>query len=215
MHWIDPQSLLPIKGAVAQFVMNRDGELDGLVLTCETGAPQLVHFPPHMGSAVEAAVKVGEEVVAHGVRPRGADVVTAVALVTADGHQIIDNGPDAPHAASEPSPEAEVFHDKKASGTVRLSLFGPKGELRGAILEDGTVIRIGRKEAEACADLLKPGAAVVARGTAIICPLGTVLDAHEIGSDKHSLRPVKQHKPDKPRHEEKHKKPKHDEHVEA
>ena len=202
MHWIDPQSLPPIKGAVAQFVMNRDAELDGLVLTTESGAPQLVHFPPHMGGDVEAAIKVGDEVVVHGVRPRGADVVAAIALVAADCHQIVDEGPDAPHAKSEPSPEGAVSHDKKMSGTVRLSLFGPKGELRGAILEDGTVIRIGKKEVEAFAHLLKPGVTIAARGTAIICPLGTMLDAHDLGADEHSLQPVKRHKPDKAEHEQ-------------
>ena len=30
-----------------------------------------------------------------------------------------------------------------AEGIVRLSLFGPKGELRGALLADGTSVRIG------------------------------------------------------------------------
>ena len=111
-------------------------------------------------------------------------------------------GPDEPHAKSEPSPEDAVFHDKRVSGTVRLSLFGAKGELRGAILEDETVIRIGKKEAQAFADLLKPGASIAARGTAIICPLGAMLDAHELGADEHSLQPVKRHKPDKAEHEQ-------------
>jgi hypothetical protein len=214
MHWIDPQSLPPIKGTVAQFVMNRDGELDGLVLTSETGAPQLVHFPPHLASEVEAVIKVGGQVAVHGVRLRGADVIAAVSLVTAEGRQIVDEGADAPHAKSEPSPDDAVVHDKQINGTVRLSLFGPKGELRGAILADGSVIRVGKKEADVFADLLKPGAAVVARGTAIVCPLGNVLEAHELGADERSLLPVKTHKPDKPKHEEM-KKPKHDEHADA
>jgi hypothetical protein len=209
MHWIDPQSLPPFTGSVAQFVMNRDGELDGLVLTGEAGTPQLVHFPPHMTGEVEAAIKVGDQVVVHGGWPRGASVVAAVSLITSDGRQIVDKGPDAPHVKREPSPDDAVVHDKQISGTVRLSLFGPKGEPRGAILEDGAVIRIGKKEAEAFADLLKPGAAVAARGTAIICPLGTMLDAHDIGTDEHSLLPVKKHKPDKP------KKPQHEEHADA
>src|SRR5437867_3498704 len=105
MHWIDPQSLPPIKGAVAQFVMNRDGELDGLVLTGEVAAPQLVHFPPHMAGEVEAAIKVDDQVGVLVVRPRGADVVAAVSLITADGRHIIDKGSDAPHAESKLSPD--------------------------------------------------------------------------------------------------------------
>jgi hypothetical protein len=202
MHWIDPKSLPSTRGAVAQFVMNRDGELDGLVLATESGAPQLVHFPPHLGADVEAPIKVGDQVTVHGVRPRGAEVIAAVSLITADHHQIIDEGPDAPYPKSEPSPEGAVSHDMKVNGTVRLSLFGPKGELRGAILEDGIVIRIGKKEAEAFAHLLKPGATIAARGTAIICPLCAMLDAQDLGADDLSLQPVKRHKPDKAEHEQ-------------
>jgi hypothetical protein len=209
MHWIDPQSLPPIKGTVGQFVMNRDGELDGLVLTSEAGTPQLVHFPPHLSGAFEAALKMGDPIAVHGVRPRGADAVAAVALVTLDGRQIVDEGPDARHANGDPSPEGAVLDDKTISGTVRLSLFGPKGELRGAILGDGTVIRIGKKEAVAFADLLEPGATVAARGTAIICPLGTMVDARELGVDEHCLQPIKKHEPKKP------KKENHDAHADA
>ena len=43
----------------------------------------------------------------------------------------------------------------EAEGRVRLSLFGPKGELRGALLADGTVVRLGPKEAEHVAKLVK------------------------------------------------------------
>jgi hypothetical protein len=212
MHWIDPQSLSPIEGTVAQFVMNRDGELDGLLLTRGNGVPQLVHFPPHMAGNVEAAIKVGDHLIVRGVRPRGADVIAAVSLSTADGQQIIDDGPDAPRTTCKPLSGDALSHHKGVSGIVRLSLIGPTGELRGAILEDGTVIRIGKKEAVAFTDLLRPGAAIAARGTAIATALGTMLDAHEIGVDKHSLQPVKGYKPAKPKKE---KKPKHNERVEA
>jgi hypothetical protein len=49
-------------------------------------------------------------------------------------------------------------------GTVRLSLFDPKGRLRGALLDDGTVLRVDPKEAARFADLLEPAAAIEARG---------------------------------------------------
>jgi hypothetical protein len=37
-----------------------------------------------------------------------------------------------------------------------MSLFGPKGELRGALLEDGNLVCLGEKEAIDVADLLRP-----------------------------------------------------------
>jgi hypothetical protein len=65
----------------------------------------------------------------------------------------------------------------------------------------GTVIRIGKKEAVTLAEFLQLGA-IAARGTAIISPLGTMLHAHELGADEHSLQPVKKHKPDNPNEDE-------------
>ena len=197
MHWIDPQSLPAIHGAVKQFVMNRHGELDGLLLATADGRTRLVHFPPHLGGDVENAINVGDAIAVHGVKPRGAEVVAAVSLIAASGRAIVDAGPDAPHADVVPSGD-EVRCDVEAAGTVRLSIYGPKGELRGAVLEDGTAIRIGKKEAAAFADLLKPGAELAVRGAAIVGRHGTVVDAEAVGPDPGHLRPVKDKKEEKP-----------------
>lgn len=198
MHWIDPQSLPSIEGVVAQFVMNRDGELDGLLLLTCGGDTRLVHFPPHMGGAVERAIKVGDDIAVHGVKPRGADVIAAVSLVTANRVAIVDQGPDATHAGSVQSDDEAVHDDAEVRGTVRLSLFGPKGELRGAILDDGTVLRLGKKESAVFCNLLQPGASLAARGSAIVCAHSTMLDVQAIGTDAANLRPVKEKKQDKP-----------------
>ncbi len=195
MHWIDPQSLPAIAGTVTQFIMNRNGALDGLILVTGGGETKLVHFPPHMGGEVENAIKAGDAIAVHGVKPRGAEVIAAVALVAANGAAIIDQGPDVPHVESVTADDETVHHDAEAAGMVRLSLYGPKGELRGAILEDGTVIRIGKKEASAFADLLRPKAALAARGTAIISAHGTMLDAEAMGGDLAHLQAVKDKKP--------------------
>ena len=89
-----------------------------------------------------------------------------------------------------------------AEGTVRLSLFGPKGELRGALLADGTVIRIGPKEAEQVAKLLHPNAKIAVRGDGIETKHGRVVHAKDVGSNVHDLHPIKDAKP-KPKHEPK------------
>jgi hypothetical protein len=197
MHWIDPRSLTPIRGTIEQFVMNRDGELDGLLLSTGTET-QLVHFPPHMGGAVERTIKAGDSITVHGVKPRGAAVIAAVSLVPADGVEILDEGPDAPHQEAPPAGDEAVKHDAKAGGVVRLTLYGPKGELRGAVLEDGTAIRLGKKEAQRFADLLQLGAAVAVEGTAIVCRHGTAINAKAIGAKADRLQPVKEKKEDEP-----------------
>jgi hypothetical protein len=183
--------------------MTRDGELDGLVLSGGSGRPMLVHFPPHMGGEVAASIRVGDHIAVHGVYPRLGQVFAAVALIAQDGHQVRDDGPDAAHHTMASSPGDRLEEAKQVTGTVSLSLLGPKGELRGAVLDDGTVIRLGKKEAATCSELLKPGATLAARGTAIVSAHGTVVDADAVGPTLDALQPVKGTPPDArhaPRH---------------
>lgn len=196
MHWIDPDSLPETAGTFERFVLNPHGEVDGFVLkdkkTCV-----LVHTPPHMDREITRHLKQGEMVRVRGVRPRGANLLAAVAVTNAAGREIVDNGPD--HDREHP----KVKHtEMTAEGTVELSLFGPKGELRGALLSDGTVLRIGPKEAEHVAALLAPGATVAARGDGLQTKHGRVIHVDEIGPDEDRLKQIKKPKP-------KDKKPKH------
>jgi len=109
---------------------------------------------------------------------------------------MIDEGPD--HAREHPKVKHEPM---RADGTVQLSLFGPKGELRGALLSDGTVLRVGPKEAERVAALLAPGAKLTARGDGVQTRYGRVSHAFELGPDPARLKSVRKPKPKKPKHE--------------
>jgi hypothetical protein len=194
MHWINPESLPETSGTVELFVLNPHGEVDGFVMRGENKSDILVHTPPHMEKLLTRHVKPGDKVSVHGVRPRGTELLAAVAVTAASGHQIVDEGPD--HDRAHP----HVAHEKtEAEGRVRLSLFGPKGELRGALLTDGTVVRMGPKEAEPVAKLLRPGAALAVRGDGVRTRHGRVIHAKEVGADQDDLQPVKapnhKHKP--------------------
>lgn len=201
MHWIDPDCLPAVKGTVERFLLNPHGEIDGFVMTNETHAPVLVHTPPHMETELIRQVKAGEAVTVRGVRPRKADLIAAVEVATAGGARIVDKGPD--HDREHPKLEKKKM---SAEGMVRLSLFGPKGELRGALLANGTVVRLGPKEAEQVAELLAPNATIAAKGDGLETKHGRVVHAKEIGSTNGDLRPIKEAKP-KFKHEAK---PKHD-----
>jgi hypothetical protein len=203
MHWIDPDCLPEVKGTVERFLLNPHGEIDGFVMKSETQASVLVHTPPHMESELTRQVKTGDVVSVRGVRPRKADLIAAVAVATTNGASIIDQGPD--HDRKHPKLEKRKM---SAEGMVRLSLFGPKGELRGALLVDGTVIRIGPKEAEQVAGLLQPNARIAVSGDGVETQHGRAVHAREFGTGSDDLRPIKEAKPkSKPKHEAK---PKHD-----
>lgn len=201
MHWIDPASLPEIAGTVERFVLNPHGEVDGFVMKNQKQSLILVHTPPHMEADLTRHVKTGDTVGVRGVRPRGAELLAAVAVISANGQQIVDEGPDHDRKHSKPAPRK-----MEARGTVRLSLFGPKGELRGALLTDGTVIRIGPNEVEQVSDLLMPGASIAVKGDGVETRHGSVLHAKEVGGDSDNLRPIKAAKPKhepkpKPHHE--------------
>ena len=142
-----------------------------------------------------AAVARGDAVRVRGIRPRGADMVAAVAVIASDGRLILDTGPDDKNGRS-PRPPSEKAKRIEVEGVVRMSLSGPKGELRGALLEDGMIVRLGAKEAAGVAGLLRPGAALATRGQGFAFPHGRVLCAAEIGADPAHLRTLEGHAPE-------------------
>lgn len=173
MHWIDPTSLPQTRGKVTHFLLNPHGEIDGLVI----GGRQ-VHFPPHLSKKLARHVALGDEVQVRGVKPRHADMIAAVLLTTASGAVILDEGP---HQNGDKHERPHVEHKQMvASGEVVLSLFGPKGELRGALLDDGTSLRMPPHAATELAAYLSPGAHVHAWGSGVKNRHGRAIEVDEI-----------------------------------
>ena len=217
MHWIDPDSLPEASGTVERFLLNPHGEVDGFVMTREAIAI-VVHTPPHLEEELTRHVRSGDRVGVHGVKPRDADLLAAVAVTTKDGRRIVDNGPD-----HEREPPHHAHRKMEVEGTVRLPLFGPKGELRGALLADGTIVRIGPKEAREIVDLLAPDSKLAVRGDGIETRFGRVIRAKEAGRELAALKPLKHGEPGpkdkhgpRPKHGPKDKhKPKHEHEAHA
>ena len=197
MHWIDPDSLPETTGTVARFLISPHGKPDGFLL--DDG--QEVHFPPHMGAEIEAAL-AGEpkaKVRIRGVRPRRAPLLAAVSVEIA-GRRIEDNGPPKPHD----KPKKPGHREKDTEeGVVARWLHGPKGERRGFLLETGTLVRFPAHAAEQ-AEFAAPGVKLVVRGKALDTPHGRVIEAEALGPTAKALRDIDDDKPHKP-----HKKPHH------
>jgi hypothetical protein len=173
MHWIDPTSLPETRGKVTRFLLNPHGEIDGLVI----GSRQ-VHFPAHLSKQLARHVAPGDVVRVRGVKPRDADMIVAVSLTPPRGAQILDEGP---HHGGEPHHKPHVERKPMdASGEVVLSLHGPKGELRGALLDDGTSLRMPPHAAAELAAYLRPGAHVHAWGHGVKNRHGVTIEVDEI-----------------------------------
>lgn len=71
---------------------------------------------------------------------------------------------------------------------MRLSLFGPKGELRGALLDDGTAVRLPPHEAEHFARLLRPGVLIEVSGVGVETEYGRTIETHELAAAKRSSK---------------------------
>jgi hypothetical protein len=74
-----------------------------------------------------------------------------------------------------------------------MTLHGPHGEVNGALLEDGTVLRLPPPEADRFADLLQPGEALVAEGDGLANILGKVLEVRQLGPSRDQLSLVMGH----------------------
>lgn len=174
MHWIDPDCLQETRGTVTQFLLNPHGELDGFIL----GKNRQVHFPPHMSKQVARYISIGDAIKVRGVKPRSADIVAAVLLTSSSGVKIFDEGPhrdgerhEKPHVEKRPT---------EVTGEVKLSLYGPKGELRGALLTNGTSIRMPPHAAAELVSYLEPGAHIQVWGHGVKNRHGKTIEVEEI-----------------------------------
>jgi hypothetical protein len=150
MHWIDPAALPETVGAINSLIYNADGEIDGLVLDGD----RLVHVPPHMAHELgPQRLRVGAPIRVRGVKPRRAHMIVAVSI-TADG-RCVEDDEDGPDAHEPPPAPATMAVD--IVGQVRLTLHAPRGEVCGALLEDGTVVRVWPRHNEGLAEYFEPG----------------------------------------------------------
>ena len=137
MHWIDPDYLPEFTGTVDQFLVNKHGEADGFLLT----DGEEVHVPPHLSARLLRDVRPGSQVKVRGVRPRGVQMVAAVAIDTQKG-RILDEGPDV-REDDDAFEQGQARPDERARHR-QATIHGPKGETRGAVLEDGQLSSRGR-----------------------------------------------------------------------
>jgi hypothetical protein len=162
-----------------------------------------VHVGPHLSARLLRDLRPGSEVRVRGVRPRGVQMVAAVAIDTPKG-RILDDGPDA--REDDAAFEKAKHGPMSAQGIVKRCIHGPKGETRGAVLEDGRIIRLPPHEAERFSALLTPGAKIFAAGEGVTTSFGAVVEAREIGASAETMKAIG---PKKPKHGPDHHGPKH------
>lgn len=199
----DPAQLPATKGRVAQYSLTPRGDVDGLIL--EDGTQ--VHLPPHLGTQLVFAIKPGDAVTVRGLRAREVPLVQAMQVTNdASGQAVTDtgarregprNGPGGPgprgpkegREGRGPGPR-EAGGPMEAQGAVKAQLHGPRGDLNGVLLADGTIVRLPPPEAQRIAAQLAVGQPVFVRGDGMASPLGRVIAAQAIGPNAGQVTPI-------------------------
>jgi hypothetical protein len=178
----DLQQLPETRGTVQRFTLTPRGDLDGFVLADGTN----VHFPPHLSTQLAAAVRPGDVVSVRGYRSPSAPLVVAAAVTdSATTQTVVDQGPPPPGFGPPPPPPPGVpapgAQQISLNGRVQTPLYGPRGDLNGAILDDGTIIRMSPPTADQSASLLAPGHTITVQGWGLSTAYGRVVDVQAIG----------------------------------
>ncbi|KRE89496.1 hypothetical protein ASG87_03985 [Frateuria sp. Soil773] len=164
--------------AVSRFVTNPDGDVDGFLASDGT----LVHFPPHMGAQLTAAVRPGDSVQLNGWRDAAGNVQAQRIVDTRSGQQLIDQPPLPDAQPMPPELRGARLSLLNVQGQVARVTTAPRGEPDGVILVDGTVIKLAPPVAQQFTGLLHAGATVSAQGYGTRNPYGTALQATAFGA---------------------------------
>lgn len=192
----DFSQLPAIQGKVAQYSLTPRGDVDGLILADGTE----VRMPPHLGSQLVQAVKPGDAVTIRGLRARNLPLVQAMQVSNdVGGASVADTGPGGPRGPDGkrgpggPDARGPGGPDQPtltAQGRIKAALHGRQGEVNGALLEDGTIVRLPPPEAQRLAAQIAPGATVYVEGRGYAGPLGRVIAARAIGPAAGSTTPI-------------------------
>lgn len=184
----DASQLPQTKGVVKQYTLGPRGEIDGLLLADGTE----VKLPPHLSTQTAFALRPGDAVTVRGLRARALPLIDAVSVTSdATGAIVLDQG----------GPEERLAASEVMTSKIIAVLHGKRGEINGAVLDNGAQLRLPPHEAERFADLLKQDQPISVRGESTKSAFGTVIEATALGATPDRLaqldvRPPKPPRPD-------------------
>jgi hypothetical protein len=172
----DASQLPETRGIVKQYTLTPRGDVDGLILNDGTE----VTLPPHLTNQIVFAVRPGDAVTIRGLKARSLPLIEGASVTNfATGVSVMDNGP--------PGGPDRSTSEQTISGKIAAQLHGKRGEVNGAVLDNGIILRMPPLEAERMQGLMQPGQLVTVRGITLKTALGTVIDASAIGASTDQL----------------------------
>jgi hypothetical protein len=169
-----------IRGMVTQYLMNPDGLVDGLLLSDNT----IVRFPPHMSQQLVQAVKPQDSVRVDGFF-EFQGMIHATTITNANSRQSVVDTPPSPQNAP-PAPNRYARQPMSVSGIIKALTYAPRGEIDGAVLDNGTIVHVPPPVGMQYANLFRVGAPLAASGYGTTNSYGRSLEATAIGPSARS-----------------------------
>lgn len=173
---------ITLNGRLQQWLLNPNGEVDGLLLADGTQ----VAFPPHLSASVQQTMKPGDTVQVVGWRTPGAPVLRAASL-NANGRNVVDQ-PPAPGSLPPAPRDPGALTAMSASGRVARPLYTGRGDVNGVLLDNGSIVRFPPHVGAEIAATLQPGSTLHAKGWGSRGPLGSAIEATAIGPTADGMR---------------------------
>jgi hypothetical protein len=187
----DPQQFPAIRGEIERLTLTARGDIDGVILKDGTE----VKTSPDLSTQIAFVLKPGDRVTVHGLRAAALPLVRAVSITDEVTHRTVTDSegsapmdPPPPRPAPRPRGGPPPFGaSSETSGRVRMALHGPQGEVNGALLESGTILRFPPDPAGQLTAAIQPRQSVVAEGITVTNSLGTVVDVQQFGPSRDRL----------------------------
>ncbi|MGA8655990.1 MAG: hypothetical protein WB586_07545 [Chthoniobacterales bacterium] len=174
-----------VQGSVAQYLMNPDGFVDGLLLSNNT----IIRFPPHLGQVLTQTVSPQDVVRVEGFF-ESPGILHASSIIDLQSQRSVVDTPPSAQYPRPPRPGSAARQPLSASGTIRVLTHGKHGEVNGVVLSDGTVIHFPPSVGTQFAALLREGTALAATGTGTSNQYGRSFEATAIGPSMSELETI-------------------------
>ena len=185
-----------VQGVVAQYLMNPDGLVDGLLLSNNT----IIRFPPHLGQVLTQTV-IPQDIVRVEGFFESSGTFHASSIIDLQSQRTVGNYPPPPGHPPPPRPGSLPRRPLSANGTIRVLTEGKSSEINGVVLADGTVVHFAPTVAMQYASLLHQGNQFAATGYGTSNEYGRSFEATAIGPSINQLEAIAPDPGPKPRQE--------------
>lgn len=174
-----------VQDVVAQYLMNPDGIVEGLLLANNT----IVRLPPHLGQVLIQTVSPQDIVRVEGFF-ESPGTLHALSIINLQSQRSIVDNPPPLGRPSPPRPGSLPRQPLSATGTIRVLTHGKQSEINGLVLSDGTFVHFSPPAGVQFADLLSEGKPFAATGYGISNRYGRSLEAVSIGPSLNHLETI-------------------------